>query len=57
MKLPAALDTSTTKTAICVVQSRDGAAGRANFEQMVRYLKTHVNVRTLLEHLTKRLNR
>jgi DNA invertase Pin-like site-specific DNA recombinase len=32
-------------------------AGRTNFEQMVRYLKTHTNVRTLLVEKTDRLYR
>src|SRR6202162_440920 len=33
------------------------ASGRANFEQMVRYLKTHTNVRTVLVEKTDRLYR
>src|SRR3984885_11230769 len=33
------------------------ATGRTNFEQMVRYLKTHENVRTLLVEKTVRLYR
>jgi len=32
-------------------------AGRTDFEQMVRYLKTHTNVRTLLVEKTDRLYR
>jgi site-specific DNA recombinase len=31
------------------------ATGRTNFEQMVRYLKTHANVRTVLVEKTDRL--
>jgi site-specific DNA recombinase len=33
------------------------ATGRTNFEQMVRYLKTHPNVRTVLVEKTDRLYR
>src|ERR1700693_2178959 len=33
------------------------ASGRTNFEQMVRYLKTHPNVRTVLVEKTDRLYR
>src|SRR5258708_14154180 len=33
------------------------ATGRTNFEQMVRYLKTHANVRTVLVEKTDRLYR